>query len=164
MHESASQPESSRIITLLTILTSSPEASRHFETAEEEFERHQGKKQQALRELARLQNDPVVCQMLSRVTREVSPNGTIIVSELSGILRDQVLQRVGEYAALLLPEFLRVEAKESSMTNHERFLRKAGAVDPFLGPDVSLTRDAYAGCGETEPDTWAQGANLERKR
>jgi hypothetical protein len=125
---------SNHIIELLSVLASDPSPSRGFETQESEFERHQQERQKALGELARLQNNPAVRQMLSRVTGEVS-NGSIIVSELSGILRDQVLQRVGKYAAILLPELLRVQAKESSMTNHERFLRKAGTVDPFLGSE-----------------------------
>jgi hypothetical protein len=154
----------SRIVRLLEILTSSPEPSRGFETPEDEFERDQQKKHQALLELARLQNNSDVRQMLTRVTREASLNGTIIVSELSGILRDQVLQRVGKYAAILLPELLRVQAKESSMTNHERFLREASKFDPFLEGGTSLTRDAFAGMGEIESDTWGDGANLERRR
>jgi hypothetical protein len=152
------------IIELLRVLTSPPEPSQGFELPEIQFERHQQRKHRALLELARLRNDPTVRQMLSRITREMSPNGTIIVSELSGSLRDQVLQRVSEYAAILLSEILRAQGDESRVTNHEKFLREAGAVDPFLGPDVSLTRDSFAGRGKVEPDTWAEGANLERKR
>jgi hypothetical protein len=77
--------DTNRIIELLAILASDPSPSRGFETQESEFERHQQERQKALLELARLQNNPAVCQMLSRVTREVSSNGSIIVSELSGI-------------------------------------------------------------------------------
>jgi hypothetical protein len=154
--------DTNRIIELLAILASDPSPSRGFETQESEFERHQQERQKALLELALLQNDPTAWQMLTRVTREVSSNGGIIVSELSGILRDQVLQRVGKYAAILLPELLRVQAKESSMTNRERFLRKAGTVDPFL-EGANLTRDAFSLRGEVEPDTWADGANLRRR-
>ena len=155
---------SGRVIDLLKILTSSPEPSRGFETPEDEFERYQRTRHKALLQLARLQNDPTIRRMLSRVTRELSTNGTIIVSELTGAMRDQVLQRVGEYAAILLREFLRSQASQAEVTNHEAFLRAAGTVDPFLGSDINFTRDAYAGRGEIEPDTWAVGANLDRKR
>jgi hypothetical protein len=74
----------------------------------------------ALLELARLQTDLNVRQMLSRVTREISPTGSIIVSELSGISRDQVLKLVGEYAAMLLPVFLRRQEEEAETTNHDK--------------------------------------------
>jgi hypothetical protein len=156
--------KTNRIIELLKILASSPEPSRGFELPEAQFERHQQKKHRALRDLSLLQTDPTIRHMLSRVTREISSSGTIIVSQLSGDLRDRVLQRAGEYAAVLLSELLRAQGEESRVTEHEKFLRGAGSVDPFLGPDVSLTRDSYSGRGEIETDSWAVGANLERKR
>lgn len=86
--------------------------------------------------------------MLTRVTHEISPSGRITVSELSGDQRNQALKRVGDYAAILLPEFLRVQAKESHTTNRERLLREAAQRDQFLDSDVNLTRDAFAGQGE----------------
>jgi hypothetical protein len=155
---------SDRIITLLEILSEPAQReSSGFALPERVYERQQQKKQEALRELAGLQNNPTVRQMLSRITREVSSNGSIIVSELSGILRDQVLQRVGEYAAILLPEFRRAEAEEAGVTNYKKFIREAANYDPFL-EGSNLTRDAYAGRGEVERDSWADGVNLKRRR
>ena len=115
----------SRIIQLLTSLASSPMPSPGFETPENEFERHQQEKHKALLELARLQTDPNVRQMLSRVTREISPTGSIIVSELSGSSRGLVLNRVSKYAAVLLSALLRAQGEEAARTNHEKFLREA---------------------------------------
>jgi len=89
-----------RIIKLLEALTSSPEPSRGFESPDDEFERHQQKKHKALLELARLQTDTNVHQMLSRVTREISPTGSIVVDEYEGrpfiameLLEGRTLQR-----------------------------------------------------------------------
>jgi hypothetical protein len=90
--------------------------------------------------------------MFAHINREL-PDGT----------RDQVLSLAERFVAILLPEFRRAEAEEARLTNHQKFLREAGAVDPFLGTDVSLTREAYAGLGEVEPDTWTDGVNLRRR-
>jgi hypothetical protein len=137
---------SDRIIALLTILASAPRPSRGFETPEAEFERYQQYRHEALRELAQLQSNPAVFQMLKIVTNEMPSDGGT---------RDQVLRRVGELAASLLPEFLREQTAEAGLTNHERFLREAGAVDPFID-GTHLTRDSYAGCAEIERDTWSE--------
>jgi hypothetical protein len=153
-----------RIVELLTVLTSSPMPSRGFELPENEFERHQQTKFRALLELARLQNDQDVWQALTRVAHEVSPTGGIILNRLDRDERDRVLQKVGEYARVLLSAFSRAQAKEAKVTNHEKVLREAGTRDPFLDGDVNLTRDSFAGRGEVEPDTWSQGVNLERRR
>jgi hypothetical protein len=142
------------VIDLLSILASDPTPSRGFETQEREFERHQQRKHEALREIAQLQGNPVVHKMLSAINREVPADGGT---------RDQVLYAARQLSKLLLPAFRRAQVKASRETNHENFIRKAGDFDPFLGNDVSLTRDAYAGLGEVEPETWADGVNLRRR-
>jgi hypothetical protein len=85
----------SRIVRLLKILASSPEPSRGFETPEDEFERYQRTRHKALLELARLQHDPAVWQMLTRVTREISPSGNI-----EGFLQHRTAGRVLSFALL----------------------------------------------------------------
>jgi hypothetical protein len=140
-----------RIIRLLHVLTSSPEPSQGFELPENEFERHQQKRFKALIELISLQTNLDVQQMLSRVCREVAPSGMIDVYELSSVERDQVLRKVGEYAAILLPTFLNAEAEEAAETNRTRHLRESAAQDPFL-EGANLTVDSYAGKSEIEPD------------
>ena len=92
--------------------------------------------------------------MLSAINREMPADGGT---------RDQVLYAAQQLSRLLLPAFRRAQVKTERETNHEQFIREAGAVDPFLETDVSLTRDAYAGLSEVEPDVWAQGTHLERK-
>jgi hypothetical protein len=142
---------SDHIIELLSILASEPMPSQGFELPENEFEDHQKRRHKALREIARLQGNPVVHKMLEPINREMPADGGT---------RDQVLYAGQQLSSLLLPVFRRAQAEKAGQTNYRKFLRKAGDFDPFLGADVSLTKDAYAGCGETEPDTWAQGGGL----
>jgi hypothetical protein len=140
-----------RIIELLQILTSDPTQSPGFELPENTFEQHQIKKHEALRKLARLQSNPAIWRMFASLNREL-PDGT----------RDQVLSLAAEFAAILLPLFQHARIEEAGRTNHQKFLREAGAVDPFL-EGANLTRDAFSLRGEVEPDTWADGVNLERR-
>jgi hypothetical protein len=149
----ASVDNSNHIIELLSILASDPTPSRGFETKESEFERHQQRKHEALREIAQLQGNPVVHKMLATVNREMPANGGT---------RDQVLHAAQKLSNLLVPAVRRAQAKADRETNHERFIREAGAVDPFL-EGANLTRDAFSLRGEVEPDTWADGVNLERR-
>ena len=66
------------------------------------------------------------------------------------------LARAHKAAKDLLPHVLRkyqslldAAARE---TSHQRFVKDESAFDPFL-EDANLSRDAYAGRGEVEPDT-----------
>lgn len=143
-----------RIIQLLKTLVSSPQPAQNFETPESQFERHQQVKHRALQELAQLQrSNPAIFRMLRLVTQEMPSDGGT---------RDQVLRRVRELAASLLPAFLRAQGVESGRTSRERFLDNASNRNPFHGPDVNLTIDSYVGQFEIEADTWAEGVNLER--
>lgn len=67
---------------------------------------------------------------------------------------DSLLLRSHQMAKALLPQLLRdLRTKESAPaeTQHEAFVREESAFDPFL-EDSTLTRDAYAGRGEVEPE------------
>jgi hypothetical protein len=144
---------SNHIIELLSVLASEPSPSRGFETQESEFERHQKSKHEALREIAQLQGNPVVHKMLSAINREVPADGGT---------RDQVLYAAQKLSKLLLPAVLKVRFEEAKLTNYAQYLREAGAVDPFL-EGANLTQDAFSLRGDVEPDTWADGVNLERR-
>lgn len=142
---------SDRIITLLGILTEPEAEESGLVLPGHVYERHQQKKHEALRELARLQSNPAIWQMFASLNREL-PDGT----------RDQVLSLAGVFAVILLPVFQHSRIEEAGRTNHQKFLREAGAVDPFL-EGANLTRDAFSLRGEVERDTWADGVNLERR-
>jgi hypothetical protein len=144
---------SNHIIELLSILASDPTPSSGFETQESEFEQHQERRHKALREIAQLQGNPVVHKLLSAINREMPAGGGT---------RDQVLYAAQHLSRLLLPAVVKVRFEEAKLTNYARYLREAGAVDPFL-EGANLTRDAFSLRGDVEPDTWADGVNLERR-
>jgi hypothetical protein len=48
-------------------------------------------------------------------------------------------------------EYREAKAKAEAETNHNKFLRTLAESDPFV-EDAHLTRDAYSGRGEPEPD------------
>ena len=157
-HRQGAHPVESitRIITLLEILSETAQTeSSDFALPEHVYERQQQEKQKALRELARLQSNPAVWQMFARINFEMP---------VGGGSRDEVLRKAGEFAAILLPAFQHARVEEQKQTNHSRFLREASMFDPFLEGDTSLTRDSFAGLGDVEPDTWADGVNLGRRR
>jgi hypothetical protein len=135
---------SNHIIDLLSVLASDPTPSTGFETQESEFERHQQRKHEALREIAQLRGNPVVHKMLSAINREVPADGGT---------RDQVLYAAQKLSKLLLPAVLKVRFEETKLTNYAQYLRGAATRDPFL-ENASLTRDAFAGMGEVENDSW----------
>jgi hypothetical protein len=70
---------------------------------------------------------------------------------------DAFLNRVHKAAAQLLPhlvrkyqELVRAAAIE---TEHEKFIKVESEYDPFLEDTNNLTRDAYSGRAEIEPET-----------
>jgi hypothetical protein len=67
---------------------------------------------------------------------------------------DSLLLRSHQMAKSLLPQLLRdLQIKQSAPaeTSFERFVKDESAFDPFL-ENANLTRDAYAGRGEVEPE------------
>ena len=142
-----------RIIELLQILASEPKPSPSFELQEDTFEQQQQLKHAALRSLAQHRINPAIWQMFASLNREL-PDGN----------RDQILFAAQQLAAILLPAFQRADLKAVRETQHQTFLRAASKFDPFLEGGTSLTRDSFAGLGDVEPDTWADGINLERRR
>ena len=68
----------------------------------------------------------------------------------------ELLLRSHRMAKAYLPELLREyqaeKAKADAETNHTKFLRQQAVSDAFLGEDTRLTRDAYAGRGDVEPE------------
>jgi hypothetical protein len=157
-HRQGAHPveSSNRIITLFEILSEPAQTeSSGFALPERVYEQQQQKKQDALRELARLQSNPAIWQMFARINFEMP---------VGGGSRDEVLRKAGEFAAILLPAFRHAQVDKQRQTNHSRFLREASKFDPFLEGGTSLTRDSFAGLGDVEPDTWADGLNLERRR
>ncbi len=143
-----------RIIELLQILASEPKPSPGFELQEDTFEQLQQLKHVALRSLAQHQSNRTVFQMFARINAEMPAGGGT---------RDQVLHAAQQLSRLLLPVFRRAQAEEAKLTNYAKYLREAATRDPFL-ENASLTRDAFAGMGEIESDSWAEGMNLERRR
>ena len=67
-----------------------------------------------------------------------------------------MLARVNRTARELLPVLLREFHSrlnaEAAETNHEKFIRQESDSDPFLGNDTHLTRDAFSGRAEIEPE------------
>lgn len=57
-----------------------------------------------------------------------------------------------ELLPVLLREFQSRLNAEAAETNHEKFVRKESDSDPFLGNDTHLTRDAFSGRAEIEPE------------
>jgi hypothetical protein len=146
--------DTNRIIELLTILVSEPTPSQGFELPKNEFERHQQRRHEALCILSQHQGNPAIFQMYAEINAEMPPDGGS---------RDENIRAAQKLAAILLPAFQRAQAKEAGVTNHQKFLREAANYDPFL-EGSNLTRDAYAGRGEVERDSWADGVNLKRRR
>jgi len=68
---------------------------------------------------------------------------------------DAFRTRAHEIAKSMLPrllrEFQKQVAKEASETTRDQFLRNEAAFDPFL-ENANLSRDAYSGRGEVEPE------------
>jgi hypothetical protein len=74
---------------------------------------------------------------------------------------ESLLLRAHQMAKGLLPSLLRdLQTKEAgaSETEHEKFVRQESSFDPFL-ENANLTRDAYSGRGEVEPE---QPVRLDR--
>ena len=57
-----------------------------------------------------------------------------------------------ELLPVLLREFQSRLNAEAAETNQEKFVRKESDSDPFLGNDTHLTRDAFSGKAEIEPE------------
>ena len=98
----------------------------------------------ALKALYRLQSTDAH-KFLTVLNNEAPPNEAPVA----------LLSRANRAAQELLPRLIRkyqslLEA-EARETAHEQFLKAETAFDPFL-EDASLTRDAYAGWGEIEPE------------
>jgi hypothetical protein len=72
----------------------------------------------------------------------------------------ELLLRSHRMAKAYLPELLRQyqaeKAKSDAETNHTKFLHQQAESDSFLGEDTHLTRDAYAGRGDVEPEQRAK--------
>jgi hypothetical protein len=97
-----------------------------------------------LRALYRL-NHVAAHEFLTRINNGASPNEA----------PTELLLRSHQMAKTFLPELLRQyraeKAKAENETNHTKYLKAQGESDPFL-QDANLTRDAYSGRGELEPD------------
>ena len=135
-----------KILELLTILASEPMPSQGFETQESEFERNQKHWHEALCRLSQQQGHPAIFQMYAHINDEMPPDGGS---------RDENIRAARKFARLLLPVFLKVRSEEARITNYAIYLREAATRDPFL-EGASLTRDAYAGQGEPEPEEIVQ--------
>lgn len=98
---------------------------------------------ETLKAIYRLNHAPAHCFLAS-----------INVAGIPNEAPDSLLLRSHQMAKAPLPELLRdVKTKEAATaeTEHQTFVRQESSFDPFL-EDVNLTRDAYAGRGEVDPD------------
>jgi hypothetical protein len=99
----------------------------------------------------------VVLQGIYRL-RDVQAHSFLAAINLAGLPNEspsELLLRAHQHAKQLLPQLLaeyrEAKKKEAADTNKNKFLRQQAESDPFL-QDANLTRDAYSGRGELEPD------------
>ena len=98
-----------------------------------------------------------VLQAIYRL-RDTQAHSFLAAINLAGLPNESpssLLQRAHSHAEQLLPkllvEYREAKRKEAADTNKNKFLRQQAESDPFL-QDANLTRDAYSGRGELEPD------------
>jgi hypothetical protein len=74
---------------------------------------------------------------------------------------DAFMSRASKAARQLLPHLLRkyqeLVKAAASETEHEKFINAESEYDPFLEDTNNLTRDAYSGRAEIEPETPVKG-------
>jgi hypothetical protein len=90
--------------------------------------------------------------------RDVQAHAFLTAINISGLPNESpsaLLQRAHAHAKELLPrllvEYREAKAKAATETNHSKYLRREADNDPFID-GACLTRDAYAGRGEMEPE------------
>jgi hypothetical protein len=101
-----------------------------------------------LRALYRLNHVPAH-EFLTRINKGASPNEA--PAEL--LLRSHQMAKA--YLPELLREYRQQQAAKATDTNKSKFLREQAASDPFV-EGANLTRDAYAGLAEAEPEQVAR--------
>ena len=98
-----------------------------------------------------------VLQAIYRL-RDVQAHSFLAAINLAGVPNESpsaLLLRSHQHAKQVLPkllvEYREAKRKEAADTNQNKFLRQQTASDPFV-EGANLTRDAYAGLAEAEPE------------